>query len=692
MQIKTHNIKEKTKKVKQLLCLLLCWSALNICAADLLFDLVVRDGVILDAVSGKKPVVLRNVSVTEDPEKGAVLAIGSEQAQIDYRYTGDPDILKGKGLTIEMTVKSDEALNGVWFISFGLGCLNFSNNKSSSAWINIAPTVKIYVEPEMKKQRFDYYPMATRYNGLTPLEKGKWNHVAFVFDEKERFLYSWVNGKIDRDTELTKDSPKYMKFQKNGLIRLFSGLKNAQVANLRIYAGPKHPADTPAVRCYLNQLPWQKKMVLTLDRINYRLPLPLEAVVTCQGKVLAQKKITEHGTSHLEMAIPALPDGIYPLELTLKNNGKTLFECTKEFCSTPVPENGKVRINADNSISYNGKKIMPIILYGVLEEDQKKIRDLGFNVAVPKNFNSYFWGIQAREMNLMVPWMKSAVNNGLYLQIAPDKKDKNFAEYMPVYRNMPNMLFWYNASEPWKDWEYFRDNYNAIRQNGSEFPIISVQCNSIHMKKTAPTCDIVACDPYPVPNVTLRSVAGLTRASKQASFGYKPVWTILGCYQGKIPTMQELRCMSVLALTNGAKALGIYSWDERRKKMLKNYYTGNYPETIAMLKAWANEIHSVEHILLEGDLPGKIIDQTVQPAIHASVKKGPDGKYYLLAANDQRCPEKAVFTLPASVPRNCVATPLPVFGYAGNSITFENGKADAELPPLAAAIFELKTP
>lgn len=650
--------------------------------------LTVKDGAMTDLVSGASASV-SGAKAERDPEMGEVLAFdGSGKGSLSLIYRGSGNVLKGKGMTLEAWVKPDSALNGEFFLFFGLGSIAFRNNCLTANWINF-PTQEIYVEPEMKKKRLNYYPTSVSFHGMLPLRQGKWNHVAVVYDENGKMLRSWINGGIDRECELLRDGPQYLTLKTGGRLRAFHGIRNAKVAGLRIRAGVHHPGKAPLMKHYLNQLPWQNKMVLTLDKIDPSLPFPLEVMAILEGTKEVHTKTFSSPAKvlHMEIPMPQTWAATRPLYLKVYAGGKEVYNAMERYNNTPLPRNGSVRINPDKSISYRGVKIFPVLLYGVFAEDLKQVAELGFTTAGARDHDTAFFGIPSRNIAMRQKWNKAAIANNLYLHFNVNVFDPNVSEYVGIYRKLPKMLFWYGADEPWRDWEGLRDNYNFIRGAGGEFPVMTVQCREMHMKNTAPTCDIVGCDPYPVPNVSLRSVAALTRDASKASFGLKPVWTILGCYEPKIPNLQELRCMGIIAIANGANGLGIYSWDERTKKKPSAYHAAKRPEIVSMLKTFLSDIRSLEKILVEPNLPEVVSDPEKQPAIHASLKRA-DGKTYLFLANDQRREEKANLVLPD--PAFTKAVPLKEFGYSGPVLNFSGGKCECTLPALAAGIFELR--
>ncbi len=643
------------------------------------------NGVLKETVSGASPKLLGG-KIVKDPEMGEAVEFDSApKGEINLTYKGDENVLRGKGVTLEAWVKPETTLNSGFFLNGRFGSLGFKNGCVQGDWLSF-PNLKIYVEPGMEKKRLNYYPLSIPFNGLLPMIPGRWNHVAFTFDENSKILRSWVNGGIDRECELLRDGPQYMTLGK-GLTRLFYDAKNVRVAGVRIRSGVHNPGQVPVVKTYLNQLPWQNKMVLTLDKIDPSLPLPITVMAILEGtSVVKTQDFSTHEPIHMEIPMPKIWSSIRPLYIKVYAGGKEVFNTVERYCNRPVPPKGKVRINPDKSISYDGKKMFPVLLYAVVAEDLPQIAGIGFTTAGAKDFGTAFFGIPSREIAMMKKWTDKAVENNLFLHFGVNASEPNAFEYVSLYRTLPKMLFWYGADEPWRDWDGLRDNYNFIRSADGEFPVVTVQCREQHMKNTAPTCDIVGCDPYPVPNVSLRSVADLTKAASKASFGLKPVWTVLGCYEPKIPTLQELRCMTVIAIASGANGLGLYSWDERTNKDRNKYHAAERPEIVQLMTTFVKDVRALEPVLVEPNTNDVLVDAEKQPAVHAAIKKA-GGKTYLFLANDQRCPEKVSVSVPDQ--KWTQAVPLPEFGFK-DTLPLSGGKGEWTLPALAAGVFELR--
>jgi hypothetical protein len=212
-----------------------------------------------------------------------------------------------------------------------------------------------------------------------------------------------------------------------------------------------------------------------------------------------------------------------------------------------------------------------------------------------------------------------------------------------------------------------------------------VQNNNTRFAETAEGADILACDPYPIPNVSLRYVADATAAAVRSVAGMKPVWTILDQYGDKRPSLQELRCMAYLAIIAGANGLGVYAWDDRPDKK-RGWYTREHPDDEAVLRSVIKELKGIERILLVPSSEARMRFDPPNGALHAAIKVA-NGTTYLFVASDSRKEEEAVL----SVDGLSAAAGVSCAGPAGASkLRFERGRASVKLSPLYAEVFEIK--
>ncbi len=659
---------------------------------DTVFALVPNNGTPLmtDITGVYTPTVTGGTFGSEQDMGGYIQLANDGDTGISFNYNGSDEVLKGHGFTLEAWIKPETGAltSGAFITKIGTFALSFSNDTMKLSWLSL-PSVPIYIEPG--SGRYDYYPMSLGFNGLTSLTMSEWNHIVLTYDEDMKLLRSWINGVLDRDCEVFREGQQWVKIP-TGYFGMFSNLHNCKIAGIRLRAGVYNPAVPPAMKAYLNQLPWENKMVLTMDKIDPSLDLPItiSAVLTGIGTYTTTLNSWQE-TASIDIPIPGGSAAISNMTVTASADGTQVFSqnlyYNNNIPSSPVPTGG-VTVNSDKSISKDGVKVFPRFLYHAQNDDLEYFESMGFNMATAKDPNGTFNGIQASNITAVQAYAAEAATDNLYCTLTPRHTDANFDTYMAIYPNFSNLLFWYCADEPWNNWDVYIARYNNIRIKDPDHPSFVVSNNTMHMKNSSTIADIMGCDPYPLPNVALRHVFEHTRAAAKASFELKPVWTVLDAYNGKMPTVTELRCMAFLALAGGANGIGIYAWDDRlfRDGAWTGYYMpDDYPGAVSVVSTVMLEMESLEDILVEANVADAATINTEQPAIHAAIKRV-NGVEYLLIVNDSRQAETGTISLSSG--KTALAQPLSESAYT-SSLQFTNGSCQITLPAMGTGIFEV---
>ena len=174
-----------------------------------------------------------------------------------------------------------------------------------------------------------------------------------------------------------------------------------------------------------------------------------------------------------------------------------------------------MRIGADRTLLVDGRPLFPLLLYHAVPEDFPLVASLGFNLLS----NGYNLKNRAGRDTKAPPDMQAlllesaaaAQTNGLLFMASANTPFNNLA-HIPALREHPALALWYAFDEPWGDLTKLQESYNVIKLLAPNQPVVIVQNNFTRLQETAQGADILGCDPYPIPNVSLRSVADATRA------------------------------------------------------------------------------------------------------------------------------------------------------------------------------------
>lgn len=644
-----------------------------------------KTGALLDLAGKVKPLAADG-SFVQDTVAGACLQLGAENTNgIVIRDDGAFDF--SRGMTIDAWIKLDAppVKPAAFALKVGSFAWSLDTGKLSAVW-QVFPRADIFTTAP---EQYNYYTFGMEaMNGLLDVPVRQWTRLTISYDTALGAVTTLVDGVVDR-RRYRAGGAEPLQCESKSSLTLFSGLKGCRVASVKLSIGTPEVVP-PSIEAWLNALPYRGQAMITLDYIDRRLPLPIDVTIVTEkasgsANTLQRVTLDSHTRRDLVFDLPTWTNSIHSFHISAAAGGRQCFSRTLRMSN--VKPAGRTLLHEDHTLSRDGRKFFPLMVYHAMPDDYPLLAELGFNM-LHNDFNlSQAHGHRgaARDQALL-ECLDAAEKNHLFILPSTNSAFGNLGA-IQLAKNHSALLMWYHADEPWGDIARLHDSYNTIKMLEPDLPLLIVQNNASRLQDTAVAADILAMDPYPIPNVSLRSVADATKACIRAVADRKPVWTVLPQYATKIPTREELRCMVWLALASGANGLGIYAWDDRirdlKTKEYKGWHTREHSEQIENLRVVLSEIRANESILLAAKAAQQPVPMT-NPALHALIRET-NGKRWLIVANDSRRAEESSLDLGVAG-----ITKANRLIEGGIGLSFTNGKTTLKLPPLGAALYELE--
>ena len=549
----------------------------------------------------------------------------------------------------------------------------------------------------------DFYPgQCNTMNGLFPIQKERWTHIAFTYDRGMRLLRTTIDGGIDREgfnpwyeiaDEIVDDDSQP--------VNLFRNAKNMRVYQVRISNRARQTAyDPEPFAVYpVEQAYSDCPVVMIVPKERVKLPVEVSVINAVAG---VSSAVTNYVINDYAPHVFNVPRHIWNCstsDLLVKffSDGREIFRHSSVLCNAsqqspygwefirtgiwngPGPAHPDWWLNADNTIAYKGANVFPLGIYHCYSNDIARLAGLGFNMFALNHENGLSMAQREAERNevheqvgAMGKWMFSDRDGG-----------------------RPGEGFIYAYDEPWGyNFDRFAENSRNIRDardHRIELPIVAVENNYMRIRETAQICDIVGIDPYCRGLTPLRYVYDATRVAVRDTFGLKPVLTVVDNYGSELyrPTYDELRTSCYLAVIGGASAVSFYSWDENDGTEIG--YTGNFPEQLENYRRLLSELNAFAPALSTANLASGPSFEPASPRGFFGCAKRRSNKTYLILASDLRTSGTREVVFAPAARKTASLLYAPGITGAAAQLVFDNtGKAQVTLPPQCTAVYELR--
>lgn len=291
-------------------------------------------------------------------------------------------------------------------------------------------------------------------------------------------------------------------------------------------------------------------------------------------------------------------------------------------------------IDQDQALVVDGQKVFPLVFYRLPQSAYASLKPHGFNCAEVTNYRPTFDVIRSS--------LQNAQNSNVGLLPHEDYAARRFLlghlkKTVRQFMDHPNLWAWYLADEPQNygiSPENAQDLYHAVKQEAPDLPVFLLNSEPKLFERYASACDIFGVDCYPVPTKPISIIADYIDAAHKAVDNKKPIWFAAQTYGsfkhgGRMPTLDEGRCMIYLALAHGVKGMLFFAYTcEEMGGSLQQADAAFYEMTLKT----GEEIQRLSAALTGPQVAQQYTVQTDQGKLHCRLIA--DQKYhYLLAVN-----------------------------------------------------------
>lgn len=293
--------------------------------------------------------------------------------------------------------------------------------------------------------------------------------------------------------------------------------------------------------------------------------------------------------------------------------------------SVVIAASATIAIREDGILMINEEPFFPVGAYRDPSDtltNFDSLKEAGFNLT-----HSYFFEERAGEPVLddksAATYLEEAERNGFKVFMGLDRntvKTHNFEAIrnrVEALRKYPALLGWYLMDEPEYQGispELLSKVGNLVKSIDPLHPTITVTSRPDCFAKYQKAVDILWTDPYPVPYHSVSMVSERVQAAVRAVKNKKPVWAVIQVHdlerwkghkslhelrENYRPTPKEIRIMTYLAISSGAKGI-IYYWLPHEYKLSFNTYhiKKDVPKIWEGLKRIVKELRRLTPILV----------------------------------------------------------------------------------------------
>ena len=333
-------------------------------------------GALVDSTGRFQPTV-RGGEVVADTVWGACLKLGDGDAN-GITIKDEGKINFADGMTLDAWVCFDDPLpvKGAQFaLKVGSFSWDLMKRKLNTAWM-VFPSEEIFTTAP---QQFKYYPVGgDTINGLMDVPLKKWTRLTVSYDESLGVVTTLIDGLVDRRRYRYR-GPQRLQCDGKSPLTLLSGFRNCRIAAIKLSTGAPDVLP-PSMEAYLNALPYRGQVMLTLDHIDPRLPLPIEVAIVWEkasGAAATLQRLTldSHARRDLTFDAPTWLNSQHTYTVSAASGGRQFFSRSLRLGN--VKPAGRAMIHDDLALSREGRKFFPLMMYHAMPEDYALMAGIG---------------------------------------------------------------------------------------------------------------------------------------------------------------------------------------------------------------------------------------------------------------------------------------------------------------------------
>jgi hypothetical protein len=393
----------------------------------------------------------------------------------------------------------------------------------------------------------------------------------------------------------------------------------------------------------------------------------------------------DQGELEGSIATAGLPPGEYTLAARLLGEGGIRDSIFANVRKLP-PARHEVKLDLfTKTLLRNGDPFFPIGIYWLRKETLAEVKQLRFNSG------DYYYKLADAAVEDL---MDAATEEGVAILLELSDHIRNLEvpdttaiyEKVKRYRDHPALLAWYLVDEPADAAVKPTDTmqiYQRIRVLDPYHPVSLVNNRPHTFADYIGSSDVLAIDPYPVPNYAISRVSDYARQARWASMTQKPVWLVAQAFGGvehwpRAPTAAELRNMVYQGLAQGVSGVFFYRYCSEDERNIQPHPLWRE------VRRLARELETLSPVLMAEDRTAMARRVGGTGDLQIMIRET-NREYYLIAVNPTHGVRQSEYRLERLMPLTGVEV---VSGPNSLNVT-PDGRLRLELGPLGAGVYRL---